>query len=197
MHMPLNSRCLALSVIMLFGLASCADKPAPPPIAPAGFSDRLPLTFAVSSIDLVDAYVPPGRAPNIDHELPTRPSQVVAQWVSDRLRHTEGDAKLRVTIVNGAVVETVVKKSDGLVGVVKDQQSRRYDATLTVRLEMIEEGNVRVWTEGTARRSRTVADSLTLDERDRVLVQFAWSLGRDLDRVLESQIRAHFGAYLN
>ena len=183
-------------VIILFGLASCADKPAPPTIA-AGFTDRPPLTFAVSSIDLIDTYVPPGRAPNIDHAFPTRPSQVVARWVADRLRLSAGDAKLRVTIVNGAVVETVVRKSTGLSGLVKDQQSRRYDATLTVRLEMIEAGNVRVWIEATAERSRTVADRLTLVERDRVFDQFAWALGRDLDRVLESQIRAHFGAYLN
>ena len=121
----------------------------------------------------------------------------MARWVSDRLRHSAGDAKLRVTLIDGAVVETVVKKSTGLAGVVKDQHSRRYDATLTVRLEMIDQGSVRVWTEGTARRSRTVSDRLTLVQRDQVFDQLAWSLGRDLDRVLESQIRAHFGAYLN
>jgi len=187
---------LVLSAALFLGLASCADKPVPPPSAPVGFGDRPPLTFTVKSIEMIDAYVPLGRPPNIDHEFPTRASQVVAHWVSDRLRHTDGDAELRVTLVDGAVIETVVKKSAGLVGVVKDQQSRRYDATVTVRLEMVEAGTVRVWTEGTTRRSRTVADSLTLAERDRVFDQFMWSLGRDLDRVLEQQIRAHFGAYL-
>ncbi len=177
------------------GIAACAQVP-PPTFPEITFTDKPPLQLTVNSIEVIDEYTPPGRPPNVEHEFPRQPASVVARWASDRLVAAGGTADMRVIVKDGAATETKLKTKKGLSGLVTDEQSKRYDAVLAVRIEVYEAGFERAFTESEARRSQTVPQSITLNDRDMVFYDMTKALARDFDTEMERNIRQFLGAYV-
>ncbi len=177
-------------------LAGCANSPALPTYAEITFTDKPPLKLAVAGVEIVDEYMPPGRAPNVDHLFPVRPAATAARWARDRLRAVGGDMQLRYVVKDAAVTETRLETSKGLVGYLKDQQGKRYDAVLQVRIEFRQNGAERGYVMARARRSRTVPESITLNARDAAFHDMLRGLALEIDATLEKNIRKTFGDYL-
>lgn len=177
-------------------LAGCAASPVLPTYPEITFTHQPPLQLAVVAVDIVDEYIPPGRAPNVDHLFPVRPAATAARWARDRLRAVGGRMRLRYVIKNAAVTETRLETTKGLVGFLKDQQGRRYDAVLQVRIEFRQNGAERGYVAAQARRSRTVPESITLNKRDATFHEMLGALALEIDATLEKNIRKTFGDFL-
>ena len=76
------------------------------------------------------------------------------------------------------------------------QQAQRYDGQVEIRLDIYDENGIVVRT-ATARasRSRTVAEDITPNDRDRVWYEMSDELAHSADQVLEQYINASFFPY--
>jgi len=182
---------------MVLLTSACQSAPTEPAFAPLVFADRGQFKLDAGSLEVVSLYRPPLRAPNVEHEFPYPPAAAARGWAADRLR-SAGRSRDRAvfTIADARVVETKLPRQAGLPGVVRDDQSERYDATLSVELAILS-GDIkvgRVFAE--ANVSRSVPESITVNGRRQVWWEMTAALMEQIDRTLEAEIRRNLGRFI-
>ena len=115
----------------------------------------------------------------------------------DRLVAGGATGALRYLVREASVIETPLARKDGLEGVLKVEQSERYDARLLVEVELLDgfgtrQGRVEV----EATRSNTIAENATLRERERLWFEMAEQLTGDMGQALEAKLREVMGLHL-
>lgn len=187
-----------LIVAMLAALvAGCATEPPPDRFAELRYTHLPRIDLAVANVEVMESYRAPARAPNVEHQFPTPPGTAAARWARDRLHAAGGANLVRVSILDASVIEVPLKRSQGLRGLVTTDQSERYDGTLHIRVEMLApDGRRLAMVESRATRSRSVAENITLAERERVWFRLTEDMMNDINTSLESQIRQHFANWL-
>lgn len=156
-----------------------------------------PIRLDAVRVDVIQNYKSTGAKPYVEHEFPTRPATVAAQWATDRLKATGVNNIVRVTVVNGAVVEVPLKRTTGVSGMFTTDQSERYDGTLEIRIQIIgPRGRQLAFVSARATRSRTVPENITLADREKAWFRMTESMMNDLNLSLERQIREHFRQWL-
>jgi len=170
--------------------SACDTPPKRQTFATLTFQDRPQLRLDVAQIEIVQAYKAPGQAPNVDHLFPQKPLDVATAWGRDVLRAVGERGMATYTILDASAIETDLPRSTGLTQVFKTEQSQRYDLRIAVRLEL---GNPLLLTTGSAEasatRSQTVAENMTLNQREAIWFQMTESAMRELDQKLEAAIR--------
>ncbi len=192
---------LRLAVCLLF-LGACQGPLPPLPLAafPDPTYDHLgQIQFDVAAVDIVEAYRPTYAAPNVDHLFPVPLITAARAWARDRLRAAGGANSGRAifNVREASVVAIALPTTGGVRGAVTVNQSVRYEAELTVELEILGPGGGqrgRVFV--TAKRSRTAPEDITLDGRDRLWFAMTETLIADMNRELEARIRAILGSFL-
>jgi hypothetical protein len=128
--------------------------------------------------------------------LPVPLPHVADNWARDRLQAAGTSGRAVAVITDASVVEIMLPKETGLSATFTNQLDTQYEARVGIRVEIRDERGLTMRTAaGHAERSMTMVEGTTLDERDRKLYQMESELMADLDRQLETQIRANF-AYL-
>lgn len=182
----------ALLVILLLG----CETPAPAPIYPEpSFTDKTSIRFTVGAIEVVSGYVSPGKAPNIEHEFPYSPEEMLWQWAQDRLRAGSGPGKATMTIRRASVVEDKLKTDSGFAGLFKREQSTRYTANLEVDIEVSDGSRLGAATIKVT-RSHTFPEDLSLNQRDQARYDFLKQVLDDFDREAERAISRQLGGFL-
>ncbi|WP_417517237.1 hypothetical protein [Minwuia sp.] len=182
----------------MFALTACADTQAPPPridIPRITFAHRPAITFDAARVDIQQPFVPSGRAPNVEHQIPNPPARVAERWASDRLRAGGSAGFVRFTILDASIVEVPLKIDRSLAGAFKTQNDTRYDGRYQVRID-VQNPSGTGFAEAIVTRSQSAREDLTLNERDDLMVQFVEEMGRDLDRRLEAEINANLSGFL-
>jgi hypothetical protein len=189
----------SLAALAATDLAGCAT---PPP------QNRFPeLTYAhlgkirldVSQINIVSVYKSPFAPPNIEQDMPVLPEKAMRRWAADRLvaTGTPGHAA-EFVITDAKVIDTKLAKTPGLRGVFTTDQSDRYDssfaAQIVIRPGPGEFGNAQATASAT--RAQTVAEGITVNQREKVWFDLVEATMNDLNAELERQIQAHLGPYL-
>ncbi len=171
-------------------LAACDTPPMRQSFATLTFQDRPPIRLDVAQIEIYEAYKAPGVAPHIDHLFPQKPVDVAAAWGRDVLQAVGERGMATYTIVDASATETALPRSTGMTQMFKTEQSDRYDLHIEVKLEI---GNPLLRTTGiataSASRSQTVAEDMTLNQREAVWFQMTESAMRELDGKLEAAIK--------
>ena len=171
-------------------LAACDTPPMRQSFATLTFQDRPPIRLDVAQIEIDEAYKAPGVAPHIDHLFPQKPVDVAAAWGRDVLQAVGERGMATYTIVDASATETALPRSTGMTQMFKTEQSDRYDLHIEVKLEI---GNPLLRTTGiataSASRSQTVAEDMTLNQREAVWFQMTESAMRELDGKLEAAIK--------
>ena len=187
----------AVIPLSLVILAACEAAPLPPPIPEITFSHLAPIEIATAQIEVVEDYVPPLTPPNVEHKFPTPPAQAVRQWAKDRLHLVGDDGVLRVIIRDASVIETKLEKTGGVRGAFTVDQSERYDARLEVVVEVRSvRGFQDAFASAIAERSRTVAEDISLYDRELVFFEMTKSMMDDLNAELEKNIRQFFARFV-
>ena len=192
---------LALPAVVLpvVALAACASAPPPRPVFPElTFGHLGALTFDAGGVEVVNEYVPPLRRPNVEHEMPLAPATAATRWANDRIKAGGRPGRtVRVIIRNAAVREADLPKSSGLKGLFTTEQAARFDAEIEVVVELRSARGFRdAFASAGARRSVTISEGATLNDRDRIWFGLVEELMAELNRELEKNIRQYMGAYL-
>jgi hypothetical protein len=171
-------------------LAACDTPPMRQSYATLTFQDRPPIRLDVAQIEIVRAYQAPGIAPHVDHLFPQKPVDVAANWGRDVLRAVGQRGQATYTIVDASATDTLLPRSSGLTQMFRTEQSDRYDLHIAVKLEV---NNPQLQATGVATaeafRSQTVAENMTMNQREAVWFQMTESAMRELDAKLEAAIK--------
>ena len=175
-------------------LAGCGSGPPPQQtFADLRFTNEPPLRINVVSIQVNDEYRPNFDPPHFEQRLPIPLPHVADNWARDRLQPAGTSGRAVAVITDASVVEIMLPKETGLSATFTNQLDTQYEARVGIRVELRDDGGLTVrMAAGHAERSMTLVEGTTLDERDHKLYQMERELMADLDRQLETQIRANF-----
>lgn len=176
---------LALATPLLAALPAAAQ-------AIVDFSSREPIVLDVASIEVESQYAAPMAPPNIDHELPLTPSDAVRIWATSRLKAGGPQGRARVIIKDASVKEIDLDRTKGIKGWFTKDQSQKYEGKFQV--DIVVEGTSRGFTgsvSASVARSTTVAEDVTLAQRETTMNDLVRGLASDLDVELDKSIRAN------
>lgn len=177
--------------------AACTPAPAPPSFPEVTFRSEPPFRIAAENVEVVEAYVPPLRAPNVEHQSPVAPSILLRRWAEQRLQAAGGPGRVRAIVTDASIVETLLETNQTVEASFENEQAARFEGRAAMRIELLDaSGLVRASVEGAAEQLRTLPENATLLERQEVLFQMSEDLSRGLDKVLSENLRQHFSAHL-
>jgi hypothetical protein len=188
---------LLVTAGLLAALAACETTLPPRAFPDLRYNHLSPIRLDAVRVDVIQLYKSTGAKPYVEHEFPARPALVAARWATDRLRAAGANNTVRVSIVNGAVVEVPLKRTDGVRGVFTTDQSERYDGTLEIKIEIIGPLGRQLASVSTrTQRSKTVPENITLADREKAWFRMTEAMMNDLNISLERQIQKHFSQWL-
>lgn len=159
--------------------------------------EHLPdIRLDVGEVQIEQAYVTPGRDPNVDHRFPVQPKDAAARWAQDRLVAAGDRLTFRYIIREASAVETELPQTTGVTGMLTTDQSERYDIHIVIEMQVLDGRQVQGTAKAEAARSVTVAEDITLNERERVWYRLTEDTMKDLDKQLEETIRSAFFPYI-
>lgn len=180
----------------LFFATACTTPPPATTHAQLTFGHQTPIRLAVEKVEIVRAYAPPMRAPNVEHRFPTSPMKAAERWAADRLQAMGGTAIARFVILDAKVIEEKLPTTGGLGGYFTIDQSARYTAALSVRLEIIgEKGKRLAFAEAKAFRDQSVPENASVNMREDYWFRLTEALIKDFDREMETAIQAHLAGF--
>lgn len=185
------------AALTLLVLAGCAASPPQQALPEITFAHQPPIMLDVAEIRVEEEYLPPQRAPNVEHLMPVSPAATVHRWAADRLRPAGQSGVARVVVKDASVVAQDLERSGGIRSIFTTEQAVRYVANLVVEVDVTTAGGLGTgFATAAATRTVTAPEDISLNERDEILFELAAGLGRDIDQVLEANIRAHLGQFL-
>ncbi len=188
---------VALAVLAMASVLTACETPTVPSYPPIRFTDVEPYKLDVAKVEVLNTYLPPLKAPNVEHDFPYTPAAAAEQWARDRLVAVGTKGVARVIISDASVVETQLKKSKGLKGVFTVDQSERYDGTLTVTVEVRSvEARRDAFVAATARKTNSVPENASLNQREDVYYKMTKELIRSVDATLAREIATYFKRWL-
>lgn len=189
-------RTFAWIAILGASLAACQTAVNPPGFQPVSFADKPLINLDVGRVDVVRMYVPPGKAPNVEHLFPVDLMVSAERWARDRLRPVGVGGQARVIVKEASVVEVPLQRTSGVRGALTTDQSERYDGVMEIEIEVVHNDGRRGSVASRTNRSRTVPENVSLQERETVWYQMTETMMRELDAALERQMRDHLASLL-
>lgn len=180
--------------LLLLGLSAC-ETPVPSRKFPEiGFSHHPTINLNVREIR-VDG-PPAGGVSDVDSRSPVSLSGTAKRWGPERLRAVGQSGVAVVRIEEALFTEERLKRTGGLRGVFTTDQTDRYEASVKMSVSVEAHPTGRGIASASARRARTVAEGITLADREKVMFDLIETVMRDIDRVLDAEIRKHLDAFI-
>ncbi|UCH73061.1 MAG: hypothetical protein JSU82_11910 [Rhodospirillales bacterium] len=179
-------------------LASCATSPQETASWPdITFTSSPALEFDVAEIKIATPYREPIEPPHVGEQFPVSPSRAARNWAEDRLRAVGRRGSVIVTIEQSSAVEEPLEQKGGLTGLVTKQQSERYTVVIAMKIEALDPVGPRVASATTrTKKSVTVREDATLDEREQTWYQLTQDTMAAFDSAMEGQIRKTLAGFL-
>lgn len=188
---------LAAAVLVFAGLlAACALDDPSNRFARLTYEHLPDINLDVGEIQVEQAYVTPGQPPNVDHLFPVEPKDAAVRWAQDRLVARGDRLTFRYIVRQASAVETPLPVSSGITGMLKTEQSERYDLHIVVEMQVLDGRQIQGTARAEGRRSITVPEDSSLAEREEVWYRLTEDTMRDLDAQLERTIREAFFPYI-
>jgi len=175
---------------LLFGLSACTTGPEPPPkFPPIAFTDKPPVRFDVARIEIEDRYRPPLEAPNVEHAFPIPLADAAERWAQDRFQAVGRSGTARVLIEDASATLKPLPVDKGVTGLFKREQAEQLEGRLLVRLQITGLASQATgFAEAGATGRRTISESISLNERDRIYYEFTRELTQKLDQAMDEAI---------
>lgn len=162
------------------------------------FEGQPKLIFAASSVETILEYQPTAQPPHIELAIPQPPASVATRWTRDRIA-LDNSQQNRVTVVvrKASVTEVDLKKTPGLRGSFTEDQIARFDTEVEMAVEVRDARGFRVGeAQASARRSNSMSEKATLNDRDRLIHALVRETMMDVNRELERNIRQYMPLYV-
>ena len=183
--------------LCLVGLASCTLAVERPDLPELTWTHLPPITLDVAEIEIIDATQPTGASPNVEHLFPLPPAKAAERWARDRLRAGGTSNRARFIIQRGDVTEVGLRQTEGFSGLFKQDQSERYDADLAVLLEIRSNaGQPLGQVTAELRKSRTVPEDASLNERESIWFSITDDLAKLLNTEMERTMPQFLGRWI-
>lgn len=158
-----------------------------------------PYIFNLGKVEVVSRFTARLQEPHIEHLLPFPLQTAAMNWGRDRIEAAgEAGGTVTFTIEEASVVEVPLRKQkEGVEGYFTNEQSERYNMKLKVKIQVrsgddLSTGSISAH----AVRTKTVAEDITLNERERVWFAMTEALMKELNATLETNIPKHLGKFL-
>lgn len=181
-------------------LGGCDTPPKRQHFADVTFQHLAPINLDVGSVQLetpAPATALPAGVEDISSEFPQLPTAAATQWAQDRLKAVGARGQADFTVVEARATRTPLPRSTGIGAALKKDQSDRYDLVIEVRLAAFNPilGQSGALSERVT-RTQTVAEDLTLNQREVVLFNLLDGAMKDLNARLERSIPQYLGPLL-
>lgn len=186
-----------LAAVVLSGLAGCRT-PAPRDGVPQlTFVHLAPIPLQVARRDFENRYVPPQGVPTIENRAPIAPAEAVRGWAEQRIQPVGANGVATVIVHDAMLAELALARTTGVTGFFTEDQSEEYRIRIDVEVAAVGLPNTTgVAARAFAERSRTVAEDVTLQQRDEIAYRLVEEAMIDLNAELEQRILGGFGPYL-
>ncbi|WP_372397574.1 hypothetical protein ABMY26_26590 [Azospirillum sp. HJ39] len=173
-------------------LAACQSTPPRPAPRPIDFSNFGPIVLNAGTVDVVDSYRPMG-AKHVEGRSAVPPAEAVRRWAAERLQAAGGPGRVRVTVRDASIVEVPLPTKKGITGYFTNDQAQRYDGRIEVEVagEVPDTGSggFRGVTRSTVTQSTTVAENISLADREATFLDLTRRMMDDLNARLDAGIR--------
>ncbi len=188
-----------LALLLAGGAAACQGGPPASRLPRLTFNHLTPLRLGVGTlaVEAGDAGAPdmPEKARNVGFLAPVAPADAAARWARARLNAAGGDAEATFTVTTAGVFVRRLTPKEGVEGFFTDEPGERYTAVLAGRLH-ITGPRARGTVTARAEHSKEVAESATLNERERAQFDLVEDLLADFDAEMVQQIKKHLDRWL-
>lgn len=196
MRSPLLAKAFAILGLTV-AVAACSGPMEKSILPEITFTDQPKITFAASSVETILEYQPTAQPPHIELAIPQPPASVATRWTRDRIA-LDNSQQNRVTVVikKASVTEVDLKKTPGLRGSFTEDQIARFDTEVELAVEVRDTRGFRVGeASASARRSNSMSEKATLNDRDRLIHALVRETMMDVNRELERNIRQYMPLY--
>ena len=186
---------LTAALILLAAVAACALEEPGNRFKPISFSQLPASGLDVGNIEIEQTYKGRGQ-PNVEHRFPVRPGDAAVRWAEERLAAQGDRLTFRYVVRQASAVETALPRTEGVTGLLTTDQSERYETHIIIDMQILDGRQVQGTASAEARRSVTVPEDITLNERERVWYKLTEDTMNDLNSQLETTIRSAFFPYI-
>jgi len=176
---------------ILFLLTACAGRAGPDSGAlRAPEYDKYGITnLNVGDVQIVNSYVPPYHAPNVEHELYLPPYVAVRDWAQSRFRAVGTDGVAKIEILDASIIKHDLPVRGGFGGWFGDQINAEYRLHIKVRTEVISpEYENLPFAEVEVTRTIQTTDNTTLAQRDAQLHDMVSSALDELNKLMTQSL---------
>jgi hypothetical protein len=125
-----------------------------------------------------------------------QPKDAAVRWAQDRLVASGDRLTFRYVVREASAVEAELPQTQGIKGLVTTDQSERYEVHIIIDMQVLDGRQVLGSANAEARRSVTVAEDVSLNERERIWYRLTDNTMNDLNDQLEQTIKAAFFPYI-
>ncbi len=194
---PKSSLRVAAAFAALLGLAGCNTSPPMQSLPPISFAGEPAIALNVGHLIIVPAYRSSRQPPDYDYMMPVPPEVAVETWAKEHLRPMGRTGYARVTIRDAKVTKTDLDVKTGLTSLFTDQLSERFDGNLDVTLEILDARHMPVAeVEARATATRTLPQSLSVDQRNRDLYDMTRSMVDALNTQMNGLIKSYMSRWI-
>ena len=187
---------LVAALSLLAAAAACSIDNPSNRFADITYAHRPDIGLDVGVVEVEQAYQDSGQPPHVENRFPRKPGAVAQQWARDRLVARGDRLTFRYIVREASAVETPLEQTGGVKGLITTDQSERYEVHIVVEMQILDGRQLQGTATAEARRSVTVAEDISLNERERVWYKLTEDTMNDLDKQLEETIRSAFFPYI-
>lgn len=185
---------LTFLAALLTACAPSAELPAPVGLT---YLENKPLCLNVARVEVIKKYQSSSTPPHVENNFPVPPVAMIQQWVQDRLLPVGKCGYATVTIEDASVIETPLSGTPGFKGMFTVDQSERYDASMSVKIEIFDDlGNLKNFAYARTKGSRSVGENLTLGQRRKVWIVMMEKIMNNLDAELDLNARTYLKEFV-
>ena len=160
------------------------------------FKHRSVIQLDVERIQIINEFKMPFKAPNVEHLVPISPGASAERWASDILRPIGQSGVAQFVITNGSVIREDLKTQKGIKGIFSIDQSKRFQATVNVRLEIYKDQS-KSTARAFASRSQTLREDASPNLQSRLWYNLVERLMESFDLEMRHQIKTHLKPYIS
>jgi len=160
------------------------------------FKHQSVIQLDVERIQIINEFKMPFKAPNVEHLVPISPGASAERWAADILRPIGQSGIAQFVITNGSVIREDLKIQKGIKGIFSIDQSKRFKATINVRLEIFKDQGKSI-ARASASRSQTLREDASPNLQSRLWYNLVELMMKSFDREMRHQINTHLKPYIS
>lgn len=177
-------------LLIVLMLAACNNAPTPAKFAAPLYDKYGTTRLNVNEIQVVNDYVPPYAAPNVEHELYLPPYNAIRDWGLKRFQAVGNSGVAKIHIMDASVKKRDITTKQGAEGWFYNQVNAEYQMSVLVRIEITSPSFENLpYAEVKASRKLEVTEGMTLNQRDAALNKMVLDMLDDVDRLMTDSIR--------